>query len=165
MGLYDYETDEELEETKQYWQDLLSGANLEFSPIGLGGTRTTPSIGIPRALVPTDARMAVPDLTFTNAPCHRPLIRMIIQHDGDMVLCCEDTYSAFNLGNVSHDSLKELWYSQHHVQVIEDLLAGRREKYPLCRNCPMSPTGPAPEGSKIGINPRRQSIEKFQPSD
>ena len=48
VGLYDYEADEELEETKQFWRDRLVGANLSFSPIGLSGTRSAHSIGIPR---------------------------------------------------------------------------------------------------------------------
>ena len=164
VGLYDYETDKELDETKQFWQDRLVGANLSFSPIGLSGTQSAHSIGIPKALVPTDARMAVPDLTFANAPCHRPLIRMIIQYDGDMAHCCEDTYGAFKLGNVYQSSLDELWFSKPHVQVIEDLITGRREKYHLCRNCPLSPTGPAPDGSTIGINTRRYNPETVRES-
>ncbi len=89
---------------------------------------------------------------------------MIIQYDGDMAHCCEDTYGAFNLGNVYQSSLNELWFSEHHVQVIEDLIAGRREKYQLCRNCPLSPTGPAPDGSKIGINTRRYNPETVRES-
>ena len=155
LGLYDYETNEELEETKRYWLDKLDGTNLAFSPIGLLGARSAHSIGIPRALVPSDARMAIPDLTFTNAPCHRPLIRMIVLHDGEIANCCEDTQGAFRLGNVYQNTLEELWFSERHVKVIHDLTAGRREKYNLCRNCPLSATGPPPDGRKIDIASRR----------
>lgn len=155
VGLYDYETNEELEGAKRYWRDRLAGANLAFSPIGMSGARSAHSIGVPRALVPSDARMAVPDLTFRNAPCHRPLIRMIIQHNGEMCNCCEDTYGAFRLGNVYQNSLEELWFSEYHIQLVEHLTAGQREKYNLCRNCPMSPTGPALGGGRIEIAPRR----------
>ena len=155
VGLYDYRTNEELEETKQYWQARLAGANLAFSPIGLSGVRSGHSIGVPKALVPSDPRMAIPDLTYANGPCHRPLIRMIIQHDGEVCNCCEDTYGAFELGNVYQDSLEHLWFSERHVQIIEDLVMGQREKYRLCRNCPMSPTGPAPGSARIEIASRR----------
>jgi hypothetical protein len=55
---------------------------------------------------------------------------------------------------VYENSLEELWFSERHVQVVEDLIAGRREKYELCRNCPLSPTGRAPDGRKIQILPR-----------
>ena len=100
VGLYDYATNEELAEAKRYWQDKLAGCNLEFNCIGVTGNRSAYSMGIPKALVPSDSRMAVPDLTFANAPCHRPLIRMLIQHDGEVCNCCEDTHGDFKLGNV-----------------------------------------------------------------
>ena len=157
VGLYDYQTNEELEEAKQYWQERLAGANLEFSPVGLSFASAAYSVGIPRALVPTDRRMAVPDLKYVNAPCHRPLIRMLIQHDGEMCHCCEDTYGAFKLGNVYQHTLKQLWFSAHHVQTVRSLIAGQRQNYPLCRNCPLPPTGSAEHGKKIEIMPRRYS--------
>jgi radical SAM protein with 4Fe4S-binding SPASM domain len=155
VGLYDYQTNEELAAAKDYWLDKLAGANIEFSPIGLAGARTVKSIGVPRALVPSDSRMGAPDLKYVNAPCHRPLIRMLIQHDGKVCLCCEDTFGAFELGNVYDRSLDELWFSEKHVEIIETLIAGQRENYELCRNCPMPPTAPANKGTKIDIAPRR----------
>ena len=160
VGLYDYTTDEERAEAERYWERRLAGARLEFSPIGVAGIRSGHSIGIPRALVPTDSRMAVPDLTFGHAPCHRPLLRMIIQHDGEMANCCEDTRGAFGLGNVHRSSLAELWLSPRHVLIVEDLIAGRRDRYALCRQCPLSPTGRPPEGRRITIAPRRYPGER-----
>jgi 2-deoxy-scyllo-inosamine dehydrogenase (SAM-dependent)/8-amino-3,8-dideoxy-alpha-D-manno-octulosonate transaminase len=157
VGLYDYETNEELEDAKQCWRDRLAGANLKFSAIGLSGARTGRSMAIPRALVPSDTRIAVPDLTFANAPCHRSVIRMIIRYDGEMCNCCEDIQGDFKLGNVYQASLEELWYSERHVKIVEDLIAGRRENYELCRNCPLSPTGPAPKGKRIAFAPRRST--------
>ncbi len=155
VGLYDYETNDELEAAKLYWRDRLAGAAIEFSSIGLTGVRSAHSIGVPRALVPSDSRMGRLDLRYPNAPCHRPLIRMLIQYDGEMCSCCEDTSGAFKLGNVYEHSLEELWFSERHVGIIESLMAGEREHYDLCRICPMSPTGPIPDGSKIDIAPRR----------
>jgi radical SAM protein with 4Fe4S-binding SPASM domain len=160
VGIYDYATNAELAEAQQYWRRLLGGARLEFSPIGLDGIRSGQSIGIPRALVPTDARMAVPDLTFGNAPCHRPLLRMILQHNGEMVNCCEDTRGAFGLGNIHRSSLEALWHSPRHAAIVEDLVAGRREKYALCRQCPLPPAGPPPDGRRIAIAPRRYLGER-----
>jgi radical SAM protein with 4Fe4S-binding SPASM domain len=155
IGLYDYETKEELQESKRYWQTRLTGANLKFSSIGLSGAHTAYSVGIPKALVPSDPRMAAPDLTFANAPCHRPLIRMIIQHDGEVCNCCEDTQGDFNLGSVYENSLEEIWFSERHLDIVERLLLGQRERYTLCRICPLPPSGPAPDGTKIEMNPRR----------
>jgi radical SAM protein with 4Fe4S-binding SPASM domain len=154
VGLYDYNTNTELEDAKRYWQTRLAGANLEFSPIGLSPARASHSIGIPRALVPSDSRMSTPDVTFSHAPCHRPLIRMLIQHDGEMCHCCEDDYGAFKLGNAYEHSLEELWFSERHVRIITELIAGHRQNYMLCQNCPLPPTGPALVGRKIEIAPR-----------
>jgi len=156
VGLYDYATNEELAEAKRYWTERLAGAaRLAFSPIGIAGARSAHSVGIPKALVPSDPRMAIPDLRFAQAPCHRPLIRMIIQHNGDLCFCCEDTANLFSLGNVFTASLAQLWFSESHTRAVRDLIAGRREPYVLCRNCPQSPTGPPPRGQKIDIAPRR----------
>lgn len=155
VGLYDHETDEELSEAKTYWRRRLAREDLEFSPIGPRGVGSGHSIGVPRAMVPTDPRMAVPDLTFANAPCHRPLIRLIVQHDGEMCNCCEDLHGAFRLGNVHHTSLEDLWFSERHMLVVEDLVHGRRGNYTLCRNCPMPPTGRPPEGKSVRIDFRR----------
>ena len=157
VGLYDYETNEELEKSKRYWNDRLSGANLAFSPIGISGARSAHSIGAPRALVPGDRRMSVPDLAYENAPCHRPLIRMLIQYDGEMCHCCEDIHGDFRLGNIDQTSMEKLWFSERHQEIVQNLIAGGREKYFLCRDCPMPPTAPAPAGKKISILPRRSS--------
>jgi radical SAM protein with 4Fe4S-binding SPASM domain len=155
VGLYDYRTNEELEESKRYWSQRLSGVDVRFSYIGEEGNRTARSIGVPRALVPSDTRFTIADLAYPNAPCHRPLIRMIIQYDGEVCNCCEDTHGAFGLGNVYHNSLEELWFSERHVKVIKDLVAGHRERFGLCSICPMSPTGKPPEGVRMSIGPRR----------
>lgn len=155
VGLYDYRTDAELESEKRAWRQRLPGANLEFSPIGPRGARGVFSLGVPRALVPCDPRMATPDLTYQNAPCHRPLIRMIIRHDGGISNCCEDTFGAFDLGSVHEHSLKDLWWSARHRQVITDLLAGRRDPYALCRGCPLPPTARPSDGRPVEMARRR----------
>ena len=156
VGLYEYRTDDELQAARHYWRDKLDGANVEFSPVGLSPRSAAYTIGIPRALVPWDARLAAPDLAFPNAPCHRPLIRMLIQHDGAVCNCCEDTAGVFKLGNVYESSLEDLWYSEHHVRIVNDLVAGRRRNYELCRECPLAPTTQPPGGQKIEIVPRRR---------
>ncbi|MGH7563925.1 MAG: SPASM domain-containing protein [Gemmatimonadota bacterium] len=165
IGLYDYRTNEELEEAKMYWRRRLASEDLDFSPIGPRGVRSGHSIGVPRALVPSDVRMAVPDLTFANAPCHRPLIRLIIQHDGEVCNCCEDLHGDFGLGNVHRSSLEDLWYSERHALIVEDLVRGHRENYALCRNCPMPPTGRPPDGESVRIDFRRYATSPADTSD
>lgn len=158
VGLYDYRNNEELEAAKNYWQKRLSGATLMFSKIGPAGARLPRGMAIPRALVPTDSRMGIPDLTYENAPCSRPLLRMIVRHDGEMCNCCEDLHGDFQLGNIYQNSLEDLWFSKRHIEIVTDLIAGRRHKYSLCENCPLSPTGPAPFDKKIAFRARRYSV-------
>ncbi len=155
VGLYDYGSDEELEAEKRFWRARLTCPRLDFSAIGRRGSQGGASMAIPRALVPTDARMSVPDLRFPNAPCRRPLIRMIVQWDGEICNCCEDTHGAFGLGSIHRNTLEELWFSERHVRLVRDLEAGFRDRYALCRNCPLPPSSPLPTGERIAIAPRR----------
>lgn len=158
VGLYDYESDEELARHKQYWRRRLEGVELGFSPISASRAGSVYSLGIPRALVPPDARMRIPDLAFDNAPCHRPLIRLIVQYDGTVCHCCEDTLGVFDLGNVFESSIEAIWYSENHVRIIEDLIRGARSRYALCRNCPQPPSAPAPNHARTDIT--RRSFEQ-----
>lgn len=154
IGVYDYHTAEELESEKGFWRRRLSGCDLHFSTIGNGARGSAPSMGTPRALVPTDRRFPVPDLVFTNAPCHRPLIRLILRYDGEMCMCCEDLHGDFGIGNIHASTVEELWYSDRHVRMVRDLIAGRREKYNLCRRCPMSPSAQPTDGARISFTAR-----------
>ncbi len=155
IGIYDYCTNGELDDAKRFWEARLSGSQLMFCPIKLGGDRSLYSLGVPRALVPTDERFSVPSLTFTNAPCHRPLIRMLLRYDGEMCICCDDVAGDFKLGNIYGHSLQTLWYSKQHVKIVQDLKAGRRELFPLCQNCPQAPSAPSPSGARIRMKPRK----------
>lgn len=154
VGLYDYEAEEELEAEKSFWRARLRCQRLDFSTIGRSRA-TASSMAIPRAVVPTDARMTVPDLTFRNGPCERPLIRLIVQWDGEVCNCCEDTSGAFELGNVYRSTLEAIWFSAHHARIVNDLAAGRREQYSLCRQCPLPPSSALPHQGRIEIAPRR----------
>jgi 2-deoxy-scyllo-inosamine dehydrogenase (SAM-dependent)/8-amino-3,8-dideoxy-alpha-D-manno-octulosonate transaminase len=154
IGLYDYETDAELEEGMEFWRRHLVHPDLRFSTIGNGPPKSARTMATPRALVPSSKRFNVPDFKYDAAPCHRPLIRLIIRHDGRMAMCCEDVHADFDFGNVHEATLEELWFSERHVRIVNDLIAGRRALYGLCRNCPLPPSGPAPEGQRIKIERR-----------
>ena len=156
VGLYDYRNDDEPAVEKRFWLERLGGMDVRFSAIGAEGRRSGDSLVIPRALVPIDRRMSIPDLAYGDAPCHRPLLRMIVRYDGEMCACCEDVHGAFGLGNVYRQSLEDLWYSERHMRIVEDLTSGRRGKYGLCANCPLSPTAPAPAGRPVTLRRRQE---------
>jgi hypothetical protein len=84
VGLYDYETNEELEVAKQYWLSKLV-STIEFSPIGPMGAAQPTASASPELWSPGSTNER-PRFRYINAPCHRPLIRMLIQYDGEMCL-------------------------------------------------------------------------------
>lgn len=151
VGLYDYRNDAELEAEKEYWRARLPGVRLAFSAIGRDGRGSGESSAIPRARAPSDSRFAAPDLVYPNGPCHRPQIRLLIQHDGTVCNCCEDMEGAFGLGNVHEAALADIWYGPRHVAVVRDLAAGHRTRHALCRDCPLPPSAPRPDGAPLDM--------------
>lgn len=72
-----------------------------------------------------------------SRPCSEPLRRMIVNHRGDMLMCCDDMVGHFSLGNVHEKSLEELWYSERHQQLVLALQhPGGRTAHPHCLSCP-----------------------------
>jgi radical SAM protein with 4Fe4S-binding SPASM domain len=70
-------------------------------------------------------------------PCSEPLRRMIVNHRGDMLMCCDDMTGHFALGNVHEKSLEELWYGARHQDLVLALQrAGGRSAHPHCLSCP-----------------------------
>lgn len=70
-------------------------------------------------------------------PCTEPLRRMIINHRGDMLMCCDDVIGNFDLGNVQDHSIEELWYSDRHQDLVLALQErGGRSAHPYCQTCP-----------------------------
>ena len=62
---------------------------------------------------------------------------LIIAYDGTILHCCDDYVGHFGLGNVNSMSLKDIWESETHRRLVEDLShAGGRKKYSYCSNCP-----------------------------
>jgi radical SAM protein with 4Fe4S-binding SPASM domain len=70
-------------------------------------------------------------------PCSEPLRRLIINHRGDMLMCCDDMTGNFDLGNVREKSLEELWFSDRHQDMVLALQKrGGRSVHPHCESCP-----------------------------
>jgi radical SAM protein with 4Fe4S-binding SPASM domain len=70
-------------------------------------------------------------------PCNEPQRRMIVNHLGEMLLCCDDCIGNFNLGSIYRNSLKELWFSDKHQYLVRTLQkAGGRHVHSYCESCP-----------------------------
>lgn len=70
-------------------------------------------------------------------PCSEPRKRMIVNHRGEMLLCCDDMVGQFRLGSVYERSLGALWYSEEHQHLVRRLeMPGGRSVHPHCQSCP-----------------------------
>jgi radical SAM protein with 4Fe4S-binding SPASM domain len=70
-------------------------------------------------------------------PCSEPLWRMIVNHRGDMLLCCDDLVGHFELGSVNEHTIEELWFGERHQDFVVALQSpGRRQVHAHCQSCP-----------------------------
>jgi len=78
-------------------------------------------------------------LSYSHLPCRRPLKRLIINHKGDMLMCCDDMTGKFGLGNINGSTVEELWYSEKHQRLVNALMHKDGRKVPgneHCLTCP-----------------------------
>jgi len=131
VGLYDYTTPAELEADKAFWRARLPGIPVLFSEVGAV---------YPRSFVSFDERMVRTQQTYPCGACSRPLERLLVHYDGSVGLCCDDMHAEFGLGNAFAQPIRDIWFSERHVDLINALSAGQRRQFRLCRECPLPPT-------------------------
>ena len=74
---------------------------------------------------------------YSNNPCYNPQKRMIVNHRGEMLLCCDDLVGNFKLGTVFEHSISELWFSEEHQRYVTTLTnQGGRKCHSHCMSCP-----------------------------
>lgn len=66
--------------------------------------------------------------------CILPYKQMIIRPDGQVSLCCNDPLGRNTLGDLTKDSILEVWNNQR-FKVIRQALYEGRENWPHCRFC------------------------------
>lgn len=74
-----------------------------------------------------------------NMPCINTYTSMVIRPDGKVSLCCCDTLGKVTMGDVSKESLKDVWYSEKFFAVRE-LIGKGRVNHELCKQCDMTMT-------------------------
>jgi radical SAM protein with 4Fe4S-binding SPASM domain len=70
-----------------------------------------------------------------NSPCLRPSREMVINWKGDILLCCQDFYGEYVMGNVHENSLLEIWNNEKFVEYRSKLSMGQRSVIPICKYC------------------------------
>jgi radical SAM protein with 4Fe4S-binding SPASM domain len=75
---------------------------------------------------------------FRLQPCYRHSRNLIVNHQGDCLMCCEEIVSEFGIGNVYRQPLADIWNGRRRQQIIRDLSKpGGRLKHPHCSICPV----------------------------
>lgn len=78
----------------------------------------------------------ISDNLYLDKPCFLPHKQLVILGDGNVVLCCNDLYGKFSLGNIQKNSILEIWNGNHYKHVRETLLKfNSRPNIDLCSNC------------------------------
>lgn len=75
---------------------------------------------------------------YLRAFCPYPFTDMVITTNGNVGLCCNDFLFQEVMGNVSQDSLVNVWRGERFRFIRENLLRGNRACSPLCRKCDTS---------------------------
>lgn len=70
-----------------------------------------------------------------SRPCERVYKIMYVRPSGNVVSCASDFYEANILGNVSNQSLKEIWFGNKYKELRKELDNGNRDYSTLCAKC------------------------------
>jgi radical SAM protein with 4Fe4S-binding SPASM domain len=126
IGLYDYDNDHEKCEQMEFWKKRFKHTKVTFS-LPKDRCRIRRS-----AKAPGENNLKAPRV---DLPCYAPA-HFVIRYDGEVCLCCEDDLCNFSFGNVFRQSLRELWWSSKHINMVRKLAKkGGRREVELCRNC------------------------------
>lgn len=74
------------------------------------------------------------DPVDTAKPCHYPAYQMLIDWNGDALLCPQDWHKKVKFGNVNNESLLEIWQSPSLNRYRRQLMRGSRCQAP-CIGC------------------------------
>jgi radical SAM protein with 4Fe4S-binding SPASM domain len=65
---------------------------------------------------------------------NRPIERLHVDFEGNVILCCQDWKREYILGNVNDASILEIWNSKKFNKIREDI-SGKGNTPELCRKC------------------------------
>ena len=68
--------------------------------------------------------------------CTEPFDRLIIKWDGRVTLCCADYDASLVVGDITQQSLREIWQSPTIKQVREHIRNNNYQQVHLCQTCP-----------------------------
>jgi len=73
-------------------------------------------------------------ISYENARCILPFKQMIVRPDGKVSLCCNDPYGKNTLGDLTNETVMDVWMGEHFRKVRDCLYKGR-SSWEYCRFC------------------------------
>ena len=67
--------------------------------------------------------------------CILPFMQMVIRPDGKISLCCYEAYGEVTLGDLSVQSISDVWLSESYREIRKKLLTFGRNSLNKCKNC------------------------------
>jgi radical SAM protein with 4Fe4S-binding SPASM domain len=68
-------------------------------------------------------------------PCALIWLKMVVDWNGDVVLCCDDWNHSTILGNLKNQTIEEIWKGEKLRKIREAHVKGEFYKVPLCSGC------------------------------
>jgi len=66
--------------------------------------------------------------------CLLPFYHLVIRPDGKVSLCCNDAHGKYTLGDITEQSMKDVWYGEAYTKLRSQVRAGRSD-IDLCKYC------------------------------
>lgn len=71
---------------------------------------------------------------YMSHRCSLPFVQLIIRPDGKVSLCCNDPLGLVTMGDVSKNSLRDVWYNEKYQELRKKIMSGRGN-ITRCRYC------------------------------
>ncbi|HML34142.1 radical SAM/SPASM domain-containing protein [Sporomusa sphaeroides] len=73
-------------------------------------------------------------ISTLNCSCLLPFRQMVIRPDGKISLCCNDALGTMTLGDLTKESVGDVWHGENYRAIREKIIQGRHD-IALCRGC------------------------------
>ena len=71
---------------------------------------------------------------YPEVTCAFPFQQLIIRPTGQVSLCCNDALGKYTLGDLSEESILDVWYGEKYKK-IRNLIADGRKNIEICKSC------------------------------
>ena len=80
-----------------------------------------------------------PKNKYADLLCFLPFRQIIIRPTGKISLCCNDALGKYTLGDVNKQTLDEIWHSEEHERIRDEMIKHGRKNLMLCKDCDTLP--------------------------